>query len=197
MGHLNQLNSYDSNLQYADDLVSFPYEYSIPFAVFESYTDGNCEVKDYILTVSDDLSPSYKEYEMTTDNYPTSGEREYVFTANEMNHLDGGTNPCQLSIQLVAETDDGRSAGDVLWLLVVNGSHQFENAGFTLATSKKPYYVIRVPPGDGSYSTIEAGTSSCESTTFEYRNEGGALNEMTMQLGFTKAFTIGIPPVLR
>ena len=196
IGHLNQLKSYDSNLQYADDLVSFPYEYSIPFAVFESYTDGNCEVKDYILTVSDDLSPSYKEYEMTTDNYPTSGEREYVFTANEMNHLDGGTNPFQLSIQLVAETDDGRSAGDVLWLLVVNGSHQFENAGFTLATSKKPYYVIRVPPGDGSYSTIEAGTSSCESTTFEYRNEGGALNEMTMQLGFTKAFTIGIPPVM-
>ena len=96
-------------------------------------------MKDYILTVSDDLSPSYKEYEMTTDNYPTSGEREYVFTANEMNHLDGGTNPFQLSIQLVAETDDGRSAGDVLWLLVVNGSHQFENAGFTLATSKKPF----------------------------------------------------------
>ena len=108
--------------------------------------------------------------------------------------LSGGDNPHQLSIQLTAETDDGRSASGIIWLLVINGYEQLENSAFSMSESKRPTMVIRVPPGDGSSTTIESGSTECMENTFQHVNESGLENESILHLGggTTVCFGIGI-----
>ena len=90
--------------------------------------------------------------------------------------LSGGDNPHQLSIQLTAETDDGRSASGIIWLLVINGYEQLENSAFSMSESKRPTMVIR-PTWDGSSTTIESGSTECMEKAFQHVNESGLENE--------------------
>ena len=191
IGHLHQLIAIDDSFSNADDIVSYPYPYKMHFTAFERYDGGNCEVKDYTFYVVDDLTTHSGSQDITAADYPSSGGMYYTFTANKVNMLAGGDNPHQLSIQITVETDDGRSAGGTKWFLVVDGYEDIENSGFTLAESLKPDMVIRVPPGDGSFTTVESGSKQCMENTFQHVNNSGLENELTYFLGSEQTICAG------
>jgi len=201
IGHLDQLKSLDASFVNADDIVAYPFTYAVYFNAFESYNGGNCVVEDYTLHVVDEVTPNNGSYGISSDSYdntnsgPYPGNMYYSFTAAEGNSLSGGDNPHQLPIQLTAETDDGRSASGTIYLLVIDAIETFENSGFTLSESKRPTMVIRVPPGDGSSTTIESGSIECRENSFRYLNESGLENEAMYQNGSETTVCVGPPGI--
>ena len=151
--------------------------------------------------VVDEVTPNNTSYGISSESYdntnsgPYPGNMYYSFTAAESNNLSGGDNPYQLPIQLTAETEDGRSASGTIYLLVIDAVKTLENSGFSLSESKLPTMVIRVPPGDGSSTTIESGSIECRESGFIYQNESGLENETTVMSGNVVQWCTGPPGI--
>ena len=56
-------------------------------------------------------------------------------------------------------------------------------------------YAIRVPPGDGSSTTIESGSIECRENSFRYLNESGLENEAMYQNGSETTVCVGPPGI--
>ena len=173
----------------ADAIVTSPFEYSVGFDVFEVYGENTCAVGTYDATIIDDITPSSYVSNLSASGWDGS-RRTTIFTANTANMLSGGDNPHQVSIQITVEDDKGRTASDTYWAIVL-ANEAIDGSGFTVTGGKRPFFVLRVPPGDESYSFVEPGETVCEETSYEARSELGIANTFETEVGFKKTVSYG------
>lgn len=132
--------------------------YPAYFRMFERYGDNTCDIESFELTVTDNISDT--SYTMFME---TEGEDPYIlFTAKEVNILGGGSHPYQNSIQIVITDTSGRAANTEFWALV-QGDSKIPGTDFSTTTSKMPWYILRVPPGDQSYTYMTTEQTLCNS----------------------------------
>ncbi|MEW6752418.1 MAG: LamG-like jellyroll fold domain-containing protein [Candidatus Latescibacterota bacterium] len=168
-------------------------QYPVSLQVLEEYTAhvggqavvNRCAVASGTLGVVDGISdrtPRQLEFE--------SGAAQYTLVGGYPNILAGGEHPYQKSIQVTATDDLGRNASVEEWA-IVKGNRPRTTA-FATTTPQIPLLILREPPGDGSYSYLEQGTTLSQSVSFAF-NRGTEMGgyftahlgpDFTMSTGF-------------
>ena len=182
-----------SDLQNADAVVVQPYTYSFQYIVFEEYGDNVCEIDTFTVTAYDDITSSVDSADVAV---AVGEEKLYLFTAVEPNMLTGGDNPYQNKIQISIRDSKDRVAS-VNYYAAVLGLKQVENSSFVLNGSQEPWYVLRVPPGDESFSFLSTETELCNTLSTEVGFSYSAGTEVSTTFGEISQYAIGFPPVIK
>ena len=133
--------------------------YQTGFEVFELYGENRCMIEKFNLQVFDNISDT-----TYTVDLEGSGTPHIQFTGNKVNLLSGGEHPYQQNLQIVITDTSGRTASTDLWALV-EGDETIPGVNFSTTTSKMPWYVLRVPPGDGSSAYMSADETICHTSS--------------------------------
>ncbi|MFH1250479.1 MAG: LamG-like jellyroll fold domain-containing protein [bacterium] len=162
--------------------------YQAVFQMYESYGENRCPVGSFDLEVFDNISDT--TYSTHLDLEDTDPFARISFTGNKVNLLAGGDHPYQRNIQIVVKDTLGRSASTELWAFI-EGDEKVPGVNFSTTTSKMPWWVLRVPPGDGSSTYMTTDQTICKGTRFsnthttaqEFNNTVHAGAEITTFVG--------------
>ncbi|HMA61248.1 MAG TPA: Ig-like domain-containing protein, partial [bacterium] len=160
---------------------------SVYIQVFEDYGGNKCFLDQIHIEVNDEFTE--KSYE---DSGPLDSEGKNViyFTPTEPNILSGGEHPYQKKLEVTVTDEIGRKATNSFYS-IITGEKKSENNQFTTSTSRMPWFVLRNPPGDGSYTYF---TDQQEITTnlsiYKTDSEGNQGTE-TLHLGWDKTVVSG------
>lgn len=105
--------------------------------------------------------------DMTLDTAMSNALLTYKFRAGDPNP----TPPFLKTMQIIGTSLAGRSEASVVQV-VVTGLRSKENT-FTTLMPQMPNVILRDPPGDGSHSYLEKGTTMCKSYTVSSLEEDG------------------------
>ncbi len=126
----------------------------------------------------------YYDFLAPLDTLYTGGQFHYRFAADHPNP----DFPYKRIIEIVAD-DMGRKSEPYLNSAIITGAVPGE-AKFTTQLPVLPSYVLRDPPGDGSYSYLEANTKMCNTLVLENEVGGGVFFELQEIVGFTPKIVI-------
>lgn len=150
--------------------------HSIVFILSENHRPGeNCEVSDgYLIIRNSGAQKIVDTLYSQNGNFQT-----YLFRGGQPNLVP----PHVLSISIQYFSDQGSLLGEKIIPIIVEGQRQLPGTGvITDALTNDagdllmPLLVLRDPPGDGSYSSIQSGTTINKSLAFD--------SETTGSLGF-------------
>ena len=173
----------------ADAVVQQPFQYSVDFFVFEEYDGDSCQVDTFYFSSFDDISG--QTIEDTVQNEPGTELDYYKFQAYETNLLTGETHSYQNKIQLVIEDKKGRTAS-ANYYAVVLGNQSIDGNRFVLNGSSEPWYVLRVPPGDESYSFLTTENEICNTVSTTVSQDNGVEVDVEVMLGITERTIVGL-----
>ncbi|MEO6040126.1 MAG: T9SS type A sorting domain-containing protein, partial [Saprospiraceae bacterium] len=126
------------------------------------------------------------DYDFTTplDTLYTGGQFHYRFAADHPNPYP----PYEQIIEIIAD-DLGRKSEPYLNKAIITGTVVGEQV-FTTQLPVMPSYVLRDPPGDGSYAFLESETKMCNSIILEDGIGGGPFFETGGTIGAGPKLTI-------
>jgi len=127
--------------------------------------------------------------DMTLDTAMSNALLTYKFRAGEPNP----TPPFLKTLQIIGTSLAGRS-GSLVVQVVVTGLRTKENT-FTTLMPQMPNAILRDPPGDGSHSYLEKGTTMCKSYTVSSVEEDGFGGGFELHLGGNVDIINGTPLV--
>ena len=137
--------------------------YEINISVFERYGDYNCPLDYGVLTIYDDISDINDPIEIIVEN----GSASYTIITGEPNILSGGLHPYEK--QLEVEINNESVIHDQ-WVYVEG--HKPRTETFTTVSPELPFFILRDPPGDESYSYLSNSTTSCIAVSMAFEAEG-------------------------
>ena len=155
-------------------IVNSGSDYELTFSVSELF-DVPCTVKSGYLRIingaADTAAPVIVEYD---ESLGTGKFGKYTFTAGWPNPV----TPHRWALQVAYYSDAGIFQGAYYHEIFVNGSISAPGSGILVDLGEEnevplPLFVLRDPPGDGSYSAIAEGYSSTSMFTFEERYGAG------------------------
>lgn len=147
-------------------------KYTLKFQVLETF-GTDCPVKNGYIKIKNAAAQEVN----TTLNYNSQGVLDdYVFTAGNPNLVKPNIYNCQVSYynlsgELLAETN---------LVIIVEGTIQLPGSDVIVDVAGKkgiiplPLYVLRDPPGDGSFSTISKGSTLKKTISLSRERSGGA-----------------------
>ncbi|MEL7160044.1 MAG: Ig-like domain-containing protein, partial [Bacteroidota bacterium] len=139
-------------------------EYQTDIQVVENYLGGQCPVDSFQLEITNDIADAGPDtIQSDTIIYP------YRYFAG----IPRFTGDFTKFLDVTARTPGG-SANEVL-RVVVTGERSLENSYVTTAPSL-PLFILRDPPGDQSFATLQEGTKVCKTFT------GGTAGELGQSL---------------
>lgn len=165
-------------------------DYQAKVRVFERYGTNKCPLDTFQVEIFDNLTDT--SYLATIPNGQVAANTEYsvYFTPREPNILGGGAHPYQKSFQIVVTDAQKRQASAIFWAYVT-GDKKWEGNNFTTSTSQMPWFVLRNPPGDASYTYLTKDQEINRTTSLQkVDTEGNATNE-TLHLGWDKTVMTG------
>ena len=130
--------------------------YQAGFEVFEPYGENRCLIQSFDLEVFDNISDTTYSLNLTGEGTP-----HIQFTGSKVNLLSGGEHPYQNNLQIVVSDTLGRTSSTDLWAFV-EGDEKIPGVNFSTTTSKMPWFVLRVPPGDGSVTMMTSNQTICQ-----------------------------------
>ena len=141
-------------------------KYKKKIQVYEQYNGGKCYVDNAVLTINNQIQGSDNEtIQMDSTTYV------YEFLAGVPNII----SPYLKTMQVTAVVN-GASATITDDVIVV-GKRSRESTFTTEAPSDKPIWILRDPPGDGSFATLEAGSTKCTAHANSFvRNQSGSIS---------------------
>jgi len=146
--------------------------HSIDFILSENHRPGeSCEVSEgYLIIRNSGAQNAIDTIYSQNGNFPT-----YVFTGGQPNLVP----PHVLAISIQYFSDQGSLLGEKIIPIIVEGQRQLPGTGvITDALTNDagdllmPLLVLRDPPGDGSYSSIQSGTTINKSLAFDAEDSG-------------------------
>ena len=146
--------------------------HSIDFILSENHRPGeSCEVSEgYLIIRNSGAQNAVDTIYSQNGNFPT-----YVFTGGQPNLVP----PHVLAISIQYFSDQGSLLGEKIIPIIVEGQRQLPGTGvITDALTNDagdllmPLLVLRDPPGDGSYSSIQSGTTINKSLAFDAEDSG-------------------------
>ncbi len=139
-------------------------EINLSFNVTELFDGLSCPVQEGYLVINNSAAKENTkdtlEYSEVLQGFPT-----HVFEPGEPNLVA----PFRLGINVKYYSRIGDLLGEVIFPVVIEGSSALPGADIIVDISdsdgqlKLPYMILRDPPGDGSYSSIEEGTTITKS----------------------------------
>lgn len=177
------------DLANADAIIQQRHFYNVDFEVFELYGDQKCHISSFDVDIDDMITDS--TYTGTVSLDEGEDPPPYLFTAKMVNLLSGGDNPYQRRIQMTVEDTSGRTATDTYWAFII-GDEQIPDNNFSTATSVEPWYVLRVPPGDGSFTSLNSEQEVCKTTTISSSTGSAEEFSETAHLGVTYTTSLGL-----
>lgn len=166
--------------------------YDLVISVTQDYGDGNiCPVEEGTITLFDEIGDGVGgAQELTLEN----GEAEYELTAGSPSLLeglevDGVDRSYQKALTVIADIEGRDPVTEIQWA-VVKGSQTRTSEFVTLATNTVPLMVLRDPPGDGSYSFLSEGSTSC--TTISNVTVADLSSQSSLEVKFGGKGPVGI-----
>ncbi len=151
--------------------------YTAFFEVFEAYGSNHCLIDTFHLDITDNISDtSYSA------NLAGSEPGWIQFTGNQVNLLSGGDYPFQNSLEITATDTSGRNSSATFWALIM-GDQIIPGVNFSTTTSKVPWYVLRVPPGDGSSTSLSSDQTICYTSNISYSIDHAGHSNNTLHTG--------------
>jgi hypothetical protein len=142
--------------------------YPLRISVEEVYGDNTCRADSGLVSVFDEIGDAAQPLEVELDS---TGAFVYILNAGSPNILAGGRHPYQKRFQVEARTGGGNASLEQ-WA-IVTGSRPREQT-FVTVSPEVPLLILRDPPGDASFSYLEEGTTTCNTTGFSVLAEAGA-----------------------
>jgi len=156
---------------------------SVTLKVFERYGENICPLENVHCQIIDEFSEMTYEADGTLSE---TGTIKIYFTPKEPNILSGGDYPYQkmLEVTVSDQTIEGRPPAKENFWAYVTGEKSSEANQFTTFTSEMPWFVLRVPPGDGSYTYFSQEQSHSTNFSMYKIDADGNQTEETLHLGF-------------
>jgi len=143
-------------------IVHQNYEYNIEFEVNEHIGDATCPADTGFVIVFNGLVNG----PMQTDTIPlVDGIAEYQLIPGDPNIIPPHTKLLEAQAHVIGEIDDYNQQ------VLVEGNHPREKT-YTSVSPEIPFMILRDPPGDGSYSYLEKGTTTETSLKFMTQQSG-------------------------
>ena len=169
-------------------------QYQLKFEVYEPYSNKNvvnkCAVEDYDWVITDEITGgehSNQEGRVTKD----TPQETINFTASKVNLLAGGLHPYQNKLEFYIEDSLGRDTTATMWAFI-EGTKAVEGTNFSTTTSKMPWFVLRAPYGDGSYTYLTNEQAICYTTSYSVVNTLSTDNTLTISAGPSYAVAVGM-----
>lgn len=124
--------------------------------VYENYDGGKCYLNNAELTINNQVGISVKTKEEVEEVTMDSVVHVYEFYAGLPNIIA----PHYKTMQIVANVN-GATASAIDTVIVV-GERSRTTTFTTEAPSTKPFFILRDPPGDASFTTLEKGSTTCQ-----------------------------------
>lgn len=157
-------------------------DHTLKFQVTERYenADSVCPVSDQVtVTLFDEIGDEKKQV-LKADS---SDIFSYTVVAGKPNIIAGGLHPYQKKLEIGVEVEDGGSVSFNKWAYVTG--FRPRNKTFTTVSPEIPLLILRDPPGDDSYSTLEQSTTTCFGTQMSIQDETYAGIDQTLMAGAT------------
>lgn len=161
-----------------------PWDVSI--YVFELYGGDTCALNTAQLNIVDAIS----DRDPMTADY--DGQNRYYSLLPGLPNIDSlSAHPYQKSLSITAvDPRDGRTASATVWAYVTGHSPR-PGIRYTSTTPEVPFFILRDPPGDASYSYLEAGHSVTNSFSVSNNSEMHGELYAIAHLGPDITLTIG------
>ncbi|MBK7939622.1 MAG: LamG domain-containing protein [Lewinellaceae bacterium] len=166
--------------------------YNLRFKVYQPYVGGNCYLDEAFFSFDNGLADA-----LPFDTIMGGGNMRYRFAAGQPNLAA----PYQKLLTVTAMQSDSQSV--VLQMPAVVLGRKTTGTTFATTLPNTPFMILRDPPGDHSYSTIEKGESTCNRmaiSAYDQNDESHRLNVFAgtdneiilggIGVGFVKTFTI-------
>ena len=164
------ISCYSDVIGSPDAIVQKPFGYNVEYYVFEEYDGQKCQIDTFTAVFYDEITG--QSFEGEVENEPGTAFDPYNFVAKEVNLLDGGDTPYQNRIYVLVTDLKGRNA-NATYYAVVLGTQAIDGSKFVLNGSNEPWYVLRVPPGDESFSYLSTENEICNTISMETFDESG------------------------
>jgi hypothetical protein len=164
--------------------------YQVKIQVFESYNGMKCPIDSFRAQIFDNFSDTTYTAAVPMDTVFANGLYPLYFTPREPNILGGGDHPYQKNLEIVITDNLDRQASAKFWA-IVTGEKKWDGNNFTTTTSQMPWFVLRTPPGDGSYTYFSKDQEITNTTSFQKVDADGNATNETLHLGFDKTVMTG------
>jgi len=141
--------------------------YFLEIEAFEDYgTSGTCPVNNGIIVLNNGIADHPEADTLKFAN----GIASYEFTAGNPNIVGGGNRPYQKLLSMEVKTGDENDPAYYFrelfdeWAIVEG--HRPREQTFTTVSPEIPFFILRDPPGDQSYSFLSEEQSVCRTTGF-------------------------------
>ncbi len=175
-----ELTPLDTN-QCGDPMLNMLQTAKTTVKVFESYDGGSCYLDTALITINNDIAHLDQ-----FDTLMTEGELLHRFRVEEPNIVA----PYLKTLQVTAEAHD-EFATQTLSAVVLG--RRPRQTTFTSTAPELPTLILRDPPGDGSYSYMESGETTCQNWSFEVEDALNTGGHITAHLGPDIETTMGTP----
>jgi hypothetical protein len=149
--------------------------------VFEAYDGGVCYLDTALITINNEIA-NLAQF----DTLMTEGSLVHRFRADAPNIVP----PFLKTLQVTAEAHDEQDTK--AQSAVVLGRRPRETT-FTSTAPELPTIILRDPPGDGSYSYLETGETTCQNWSFEAASTMNTEAGVTVSLGPDIETEMGTP----
>jgi len=126
-------------------------EYSTTIKVFEPYILQKCYLDSAMIAVSNNVAELPQQSFQMVD-----GKLQLVYLAGRPNFI----SPFSKIISVGISTSDGRTANGSTSMIIA-GEKRLPNAILSTNPPIYPFFILRDPPGDGSFATLEANKQVC------------------------------------
>ena len=145
--------------------------YTLNLNVFEEH-EGRCPVNEGFLIIKNAADDNTAPVRLNYDQQ-RGGFRDYTFTAGEPITIA----PYTLGLVIEYHTENGGYQGEKIQSIIVEGEKSPPGNDIIVSldrnTMQLPLFVLRDPPGDQSYSYVEAGKTFEKALTVSDMNSGG------------------------
>lgn len=153
-------------------LMQQPREYELKMKVFQQYTGGKCYLPTADIRIVNDI-----EDKASFDTVMLGGQLIYRFKAGNPNIL----SPYTKKVEVTATTTDGSIANASQEAIVLGKKANLTT--FASASPQMPLFILRDPPGDGSFSYMEKGETTCNTVVLDVTDARDTSVHLTVSLG--------------
>ena len=153
----------------------------IKVKVYEDYAGGKCYVDGANIKIDD---PSTG---VLTDTTLAEGVKDFIykFTPKNVNIIP----PYETTITVTGTVNSATDTETTKFIVL---GMKAKGNTFTSSTPETPLFILRDPPGDASYATLERGSSYCYSTNRTVTNNLSQEANLAVTIGGTTVIGLGL-----
>src|SRR6056297_2202081 len=158
--------------------------YFVEIEAFEEYESGTCPIETGTVLINNQIADRAEADTLQIDN----GFAVYDFTAGNPNIVAGGNRPYQKLLSMEVQTGDEEadaqySYKEVFEEWAIVEGHRPREQTFTTVSPEVPFFILRDPPGDNSFSFLEESQSVCRTMSLSRLSGDGSTGWAKTKIG--------------